>query len=382
MAYLIASQGWKHIALLYATDTQTYRSVQVFVAAAQKLNITIASSTSFASGTMNLTAQIQYIKRSRARIILFIGTIRDQQSVIDCSINEGLYGIGYQWLGVHASMYQTLYLNSTGQIIPEYYRWAQGLIGLQNFADVNSDIYLQYAQRWAAAPYDPETSTVDPHSISPIANFAYDACFMFAYALHQMIEVLHLDPMIIENRDFYLEILKNVSFTGVSGHVSVDQNGDRLALFSIVNFQGDQIVRLGSISVDGQVNYFPNMTILYSGGTEKKPLDFPIRPLIKISRSVVIAMLIGSITCIILCLILIIFTCYFNKHRVIKASSVIFLILMLIGVISLSMSIIPRALENSVQSSLYCISELWFANIGYLLIIGTLLVSDNKSFLY
>lgn len=82
------------------------------------------------------------------------------------------------------------------------------------------------------------------------------------------------------------------------------------------------------------------------------------------------------------CLLLIIFTCYFKKHRVIKASSAIFLILMLVGVISLSMSLIPRALENSVRSSLCCISDLWFANIGYFLMIGTLLVRDNKSFLY
>jgi hypothetical protein len=282
-------------------------------------------------------------------------------------------------------MHKELYLNSTGGIIEEYYQWSQGLLGVQAFADVNSNIYKEYAQRWSKTTYDPETSTVDPetarldpNSISIIANFAYDACFMFAYALHKMIEVLDLDPMKIENRELFLETLKNVSFLGVSGHVSVDQNGDRLAPFDIVNFQGDQIVRIGSITVDGQVNYLPNITILYTGGTETKPFDFPIRPLIKISRSTVIGMIGGSITCTILCLILIIFTYYFNQHRVIKASSSTFLILMLIGVISLSTSIIPRTLENSRQSSLFCISELWLANIGYLLIIGALLVSFNE----
>ncbi len=380
LAYLISSQGWKNIALIYATDTQTFTSAQVFITAAQKLNITIIVSTSFASGTNNLTTQIQTIKQSQARIILFIGTINDLQTVINSSILEGLTGIGYQWISEHASMYKALYLNSTGGIIEEYYQWAQGFIGLQNFADVNSNIYLEYAERWSTTPYDPETSTVDldPNSISPIANFAYDACFMFAHALHQMIEVLDLDPMEMENRELFLETLKNVSFLGVSGNVSVDQNGDRLAPFDIVNFQGDQIVRIGSITVDGQVNYFPNITILYTGGTEMKPLDLSIRPLIKISRSTLIGMIGGSTTCTILCLILICFTWYFNKHCVIKASSPMFLILMLIGVISLSISVIPRSLENSRQSSLFCISELWLANIGYFLIIGTLLVSLNE----
>ncbi len=380
LAYLISSQGWKNIALIYATDTQTFTSAQVFITTAQKLNITIIVSTSFASGTNNLTTQIQTIKQSQARIILFIGTINDLQTVINSSILEGLTGIGYQWISEHASMYKALYLNSTGGIIEEYYQWAQGFIGLQNFADVNSNIYLEYAERWSTTPYDPETSTVDldPNSISPIANFAYDACFMFAHALHQMIEVLDLDPMEMENRELFLETLKNVSFLGVSGNVSVDRNGDRLAPFDIINFQGDQIVRIGSITVDGQVNYFPNITILYTGGTEMKPLDLSIRPLIKISRSTLIGMIGGSTTCTILCLILICFTCYFKRHPVIKASSPMFLILMLIGIISLSISVILRSLENSLQSSLFCISELWLANIGYFLIIGTLLVSLNE----
>jgi hypothetical protein len=198
---------------------------------------------------------------------------------------------------------------------------------------------------------------------------------MFAYALHHMIEMLHLDPMKIENRQLYLEVLKNVSFLGVSGHVSVDKNGDRLAPFDIVNFQHDQIVKIGSITVDGQVSYLPDIKIMYTGGTETKPLDLPIRPLIKISRSILIGMIVGSTTCTLLCLALIVFTLYFHRHPVIKGSSSTFLILMLIGVISLAVSVIPRTVVSYRQSSALCISELWLANIGYSLIVGTLLVS-------
>ena len=375
LAYLIVSQGWKKIGLIYATDIQTFRSAQVFIEAAEKLNLTILVSTSFASGTRNLTTQIRTLKESRARILLFIGTINDQQTVIEYSFKENLTGLGYQWISEHASMYKALYLNSTNGIIEDYYRWSQGFIGLQNFADVNSDVYLDYAQRWANTPPDPETPTVDRYSISPIANFAYDACFMFAYALHEMIEVFKLDPMKMENREIFLKTLKNVRFRGVSGEVSVDENGDRIAPFTIVNFQGDQIVRIGSISIDGEVTYFPNVTILYNGGTTTKPIDFPIRPLIKIRPSIIIVIIIISVICTILCLVLIYWTCSHRRHDVIKASSSLFLQLMLIGVIVLSMSIIPRALENSFQSSISCVSELCLSNIGYVLIIGTLLVS-------
>ncbi|CAF1079678.1 unnamed protein product [Rotaria sordida] len=263
LAHLIASQGWKNIALIYTTDAQTFHSVQMFLASAQKLNITILVSTSFATGTTNLTTQMKAIKQSQVRIILFIGTIVDQQVLINNSLIEGLTGPGYQWIGIHASMYRALYLNSTGGTVQHYYEWSQGFIGLQNFADVNSNVYKEYAKQWSTAPYDPETPTVDSNSISFIANFAYDACFMFAHALHRMIEVLHLDPIQIENRELYLAILKNVTFLGVSGYVSVDQNGDRVAPFDIVNFQHDQIVKIGSITIDGQVSYLPHVKIIF-----------------------------------------------------------------------------------------------------------------------
>ncbi|CAF0946657.1 unnamed protein product [Didymodactylos carnosus] len=379
LTHLIASQGWKNVALIYTTDSQTFYSVQVFLASTRKLNITVLVSVSFAAGTIDLTEQMKIIKQSKARIILFIGTIIDQQAVINNSLIEELTGVGYQWIGIHASMYKTLYLNSTGEKIQDYYEWTQGFIGLQNFADVNSDIYKEYAHRWATAPYDPEIPTIDSNSISVIANYAYDACFMFAHALHHMIEVLHLNPMETENRELYLAVLKNVSFLGVSGRINVDENGDRQAPFEIVNFQHGQIVHIGTITADGVVNYFSNVKVLYTGGVEEKPLDLPIRPIVKISFSALIGMIGGSVICTLLCFALIVFTFYFNKHPVVKASSPTFLILMLIGVICLATSIIPRTLENYRQSStLECISELWFANIGYSLIIGTLLLKTYR----
>jgi ABC-type branched-subunit amino acid transport system substrate-binding protein len=119
LAYWIVSQGWKNIALIYTTDTQMFYSAQIFIASAEKLNIKTLVSTSFATGTTNLTTQIQTIKQSQARIILFIGTITDQQVIIDNSLIEGLTVVGYQWIGIHASMYRALYLNSTGGMIQQ-----------------------------------------------------------------------------------------------------------------------------------------------------------------------------------------------------------------------------------------------------------------------
>lgn len=354
-----------------------FHSAQEFLAAARKVNIQILASISFAAGTKNLTTQMNTLKQSRARIILFIGTIIDQQLLIENSMAADLFGVGYQWIGIQASMYRALYMNAAGVINRQYYNWSQGLIGLQIVPDTNSNVYKEYARRWLNAAYDPETSTIERDYISPIANFAYDACLMFAYALHYMIERLNMNPMILKNRDLFLDILKNTSFFGVSGAVKVDYNGDRILPFDIVNFQGNRIVKIGSISNNGQVRFMNHVPILYMGGTRTKPLDLPVRSRIELSTAIIYGMITGSILCTLLCLTLVVFTCYFRENPVIKGSSSIFLCLMLTGVISLALSIVPRALENSSSTPLLCISELFLANIGYSLIIGTLLVGER-----
>lgn len=376
LAHLLVSQDWHNIALIYTTNTQIFHITQIFLEEARKLNITILVSTSFAPGTENITTQIMDIKESQARIIVFIGTTKDQLIIIDNCLIHGLTGAQYQWISMHPSMHRGLYFNSTGGMIAKYYDWLQGFIGLYIHVDLNSSTYKEFNDSWSRTPNDPETPTIDSHYISPIANFAYDACLMFAYALHYMIEVLNMDPTKMENRGLYLKILQNTTFDGVSGHVSVDQNGDRpVSKFDIVNFQGDQLVKVGSISGDRQVTYLPDVKIMYMGSTYTKPRDLPIRPVIKIHRPAVIGIIVGSTVCSILCIAFIIFTCCFREHAVMKASSSTFLVLMLIGVLSLVTSVIPRALETDFPSSWICLSEFWLSNTGYPLIIGTLLVS-------
>ncbi|CAF0958336.1 unnamed protein product [Didymodactylos carnosus] len=123
------------------------------------------------------------------------------------SLSEGLYGTRFQWISIHASMFNDLYLNFTGGIIKDYYNFSQDFIGSQNLFYFNSDVYQRYVTRWRSAPYDLKVSTIHPKdtstSISVIANFAYDACFMFANALHRISEVMHLNPIDEANREIY-----------------------------------------------------------------------------------------------------------------------------------------------------------------------------------
>ncbi|CAF0881837.1 unnamed protein product [Didymodactylos carnosus] len=189
---------------------------------------------------------------------------------------------------------ETLILPLYGEIVQDYTEWTQGFLGLQHFVDENSEVYTQYKNHWYSVLNGGNTPIIKPKdqtsSIPLIANFAYDACFTFAYALHKMIEEVGRDPML--NCELYMEVLKNVTFQGVTGIVSFLEYGERLIPFDILNFVNGSLVKVGSMTAE-------------------------------------------------------------------------------------ALSIIPRSLEAyfKVSSCSTCVLDLWFTNIGYTLIIGTLLDS-------
>ncbi|CAF0984126.1 unnamed protein product [Didymodactylos carnosus] len=390
LAYFIHKQEWHNIALLYTSDRPNFHNVDRFINSTKSLNITILTRRAFVSGAVNISLADHFaeIKNSKARIIVFIGTLKDQKEVIrNClELAPELIFNGYQWIAVHNSMYRAVYLNSSRGIEQDNYKWVQGLIGLQNSAATNSPEYKKYRKEWYSTPFDIETPSIYPNDtkedIPIIANFAYDACLMFAHALHQMIEKDKIDPTLEENRSSYLSILKNISFSGVSGIVSVDRNGDRSpASFDILNFQNDSLVKIGSITGEGYLTSFNETAVIYMHGNRIKPLDLPSRPIIKISRWIMISMITGSIICTILSLFMIILTYSLRQTPVFKASSPTFLILMLIGVGCLTLSVVPRSLEGLFSTStVVCILDLWLANISYTLIIGTLLIADIEQY--
>ena len=125
-------------------------------------------------------------------------------------------------------MYTTFYTNSTGGIVPHYYDFAQGMMGVQNFADIESSVYQTYAAHWAATAAQPDLPTVkpaDPNSMTVPGHFGYDAVYFYAHALHRMDEEFGIDMNIATpaQKALFLAVLKNVTFAGVSGPVSVDK---------------------------------------------------------------------------------------------------------------------------------------------------------------
>lgn len=370
----IQNQGWKHIAVIYTTDSTTFYSAKQLVDTAEKFNVKVLVSVSFASGARNLTKEMQILKKSRARIIVAICISTDVQTIMKNSLRTELHGIGYQWLGLQAHMYPALYMNASGMIDPDYYQWTQGFIGLQPRPDLSSPLYQAYRQRWASTPTDNDTWKVAPDEMFSVADMAYDAVYMFAHALHNMIEINQSNPMDQKHRELFLETLKRVNFTGVTGQVFVDHNGDRMIGFAIVNFQNGSVVPVGHVDLTGRVTYSENISTLYGGGTHEKPQDLPAQPLLSIPKSIGYIMFAFTISLFAFCWLTIGTLIWYRNESIIRASSFIFLLLMLIGIVFISSCMMFRILENILLTKWMCISEFVSMNIGYSLVMTTLMV--------
>jgi hypothetical protein len=74
------------------------------------------------------------------------------------------------------------------------------------------------------------------------ATFAYDAVYTFARALQAMID----DGEDVEDGDLLLAQLQATDFTGATGPVSFNEDGDRLGVYDVINLQGDTFEVVGA----------------------------------------------------------------------------------------------------------------------------------------
>ena len=394
LAYLIHSLGWSRVGLIHTTDSAGIAGAQSFSQVSAKLGIQVVVSSAFALNASNLDVYyaMNNVKQSGATILLFIGAITDMQSIIRvCTLGSddgrpplGLYGTGYQWIGLHSYIYSTLYTDAAGSIVPHQYEFAQGLIGLQNFADLDSAVYHNYLDSWKKFPPQPDLPSViptNPSSMTAPGHFSYDTVWFYAYALHRMEHEFGIDlnDATPGERQLFLQVLKNVTFNGVSGPVSVDKNGDRFAPFDIINFDGKQLRTIGQVNAAGDVQFTTDeKTILFMNGRNNKAPDRIIRGIYHLPSSTRIGMLVATIVCICIVFLAIWIVFYLRDTAIMKAASPPFIQLMLLGLLLLLSAEFPRIYENEINSTRLCEADLFLTNLGYTLIVGSLLVKTYR----
>lgn len=223
--------------------------------------------------------------------------------------------------------------------------------------------------------------------------FGYDTMYLLAYALHELIEVQHIDLFTSSVNSLnssasgsshltesLLRLLTNLTFDGSSGTITLDLNGDREnALIEVINVWDGNLIPLGTIHRgNASLNYYSETTrVMFASGTSTPPIDLinPLHQLVNISDvTITLIIVIAAVLCVAFLILSYVYV-GFRGDAGVKASSPLFTMLYVCGSIILTLSTVARAAQNQdMTTPTPCYVEIFTANCGYTLMILALSV--------
>jgi len=202
------------------------------------------------------------------------------------------------------------------------------------------------------------------------ATYLYDAAYLLAHAFGSVIRS-GLNPNLVTSRDAVLAALKNVSFTGLTGQISLDSIGNRVG--GVVGLYNSQPIgdngRLSQVLAasyaNGQITFL--IDPIFADGTRNPPKEpaLPNRDLPYASGAAVLVVLV----CIGLAAIvasIIVITAY-QSNNLIRRSSPFFLTVILVG---LAFALLSVFFWIGPPSPALCHLRVWFGFVGASLAYG------------
>jgi ABC-type branched-subunit amino acid transport system substrate-binding protein len=391
-ARMASALGYKRGALVYSNEPFATGPSGDFFEACREEGFDLPVSPNFVSGTQDWSLVISRLVAAKIKIIFFLGNPWDLQSLwryaqTQTGVNN-IVGDGYLWMFVYSLAIPVVTHDSaTGAPLPDMQRASAGQVALLLNDDPTTPEFGNFFKRYRATPFNPNASSVVPSDPTKFpgytAIFTYDATWQAIRGLHRMIHELEVNPLPLENRPLLYRTLLNTTFKGATGPIVMDEIGDRKTYFTVGNYKRatntwERVGYLGPTAPGGKpkIDIFPGASFEWPGSDPTfKPLDAPPRKLTLLTPAVKDGLLAVCICILILCAVMQVIVILFRSHRVMKASSPLFLVLYLVGVQLLCASVIPRTYESDIAASpVPCEADLFLANIGYTLFVGALLI--------
>jgi len=239
LANIVNEFGWDNVATLASSDDYGLGGIGVFETSATELGITVATAQRFAQGATDVKTQLQAIADSGAKVIVLNVIVGDAQTVFAQAADVGLTAAeGYVWVGTDGPT-QGAVFESDAAIKANM----QGMIGTapNRGSGAAFDAFLDL---WETC-YGEDNSTYagcGDRTPNTYATFAYDAVYTFAKAIDAMITA----GTDYTDGDLLLAKLYETDFTGATGPIGFNTDGDREGVYDILNLQGDTFVTVGS----------------------------------------------------------------------------------------------------------------------------------------
>jgi len=327
---------------------------------------------------------IENLKKKDARII-FAFFYPDQHYVTFCeAFKQGMYGPKYVWILISGRNQANWWKKQSPLVdcTPEQVRKGLSnnigtgelklspLPGPTICGKTPQELYDNYQVRLNKSGYPENT----------FASFGYDAAWACALTLNASIEVLRQQNLLLTEFNYsqanvskiFVDIMKGISFRGMTGKVKFDSNNDRISKLEVRQIQGDTERRVAFYDMETDTyEEDSDSDYMWEGG--KVPVDgLTIEEKLEGVHPVLFWFVFAVSTLgVLMAISFLVFNVYNQNIRYIKMSSPNLNNIIIIGCIFVYISGVLLGLDKE-GSSIGCQAELWIVVIGFSLGFGAM----------
>lgn len=373
-ANLVKYYGWKRVAIIYSDESYGQGLLDSFSLAAKTLDIEIAAKKSFYKwANASFTGILKDIKDLDLRVILYFANYKDLLILMKTAIDMEMKTADYAWV-----------CGSIGNVIgtgdKPSISLVEGLIGMDATFTTRPQSYLDFLPYWKGriGNYVNITNTADLPPYSPL----FVSCIELLVSgynralLKPNITLANITSGSIKWKtpdDFY-----EYGQETISGPMYLDKNGDRSALYDVLNVVNGTKRTIGRV-VAATVTI--NFDAIFIDGTTNPPSDrlnkakFTFDLSLKNGLVVIVFILaaIGFILCLGSAYILIVY------RKELKSYSPIFSLLIIFGLaLAFLLSFISALVGMGSKVTISCITDTWLSYLSFVLVFGSLLVKNVR----
>eukprot|EP01100_Stratorugosa_tubuloviscum_P003511 TRINITY_DN1852_c0_g1_i11.p1 TRINITY_DN1852_c0_g1~~TRINITY_DN1852_c0_g1_i11.p1 ORF type:complete len:608 (+),score=83.51 TRINITY_DN1852_c0_g1_i11:1129-2952(+) len=263
------------IVIFSTTEAYSVGLAQSVTDFASKNGLRVRTVVYFTPGDKNLDDKIKIIQGSAARIILNFMFVEDFQNSKITATNLDFTGSPYQNIASDSLSSATIYFNGSQEI--QDLKFAS--FGMTSTAPRTGDPNSKNLKIFIKKLKERGVDVLEGYS-----TYAYDAAWVYAIALHELLEVQNLQISEVRGK-MLLEQLKLTKYNGLTGLVNFDNNGDRdFKIYSLRNlhqgrlygYENELISEFGIWTSSSGLNI--SIQPLWSDGTTNFPDSTPKGP--------------------------------------------------------------------------------------------------------
>ncbi|CAJ1061338.1 gamma-aminobutyric acid type B receptor subunit 2-like [Xyrichtys novacula] len=332
------------------------------------------------SPSADVCSSLRRLKETDVRII--IGQFEEDSvsEVFCCAYRLNLFGPRYQWVVMDGgTVGWRLGWQVSGCMVDSLLMAADGTIRLQmrglgssNTAGISGQTPQEYQDSYL------RELAQEGSKVSSLHSFAYDAMWVLAKALSQVMEAVKNKERYSPQRNIsvspeevhkmLLEAVRSTQFEGVTGPVFY-RNGERMTSIELIQLQGSSGVSVGEFSTSTQQLRIMNNLLKFKGPAPVRDRTLVLDQWQHVSLLLYSIISSAAAVAIVITATVLCFTCCSQKLRLLRWSGGSRDELLLLGILLSSSSVLVSGLDEALLSDqvyqILCSAHLWTLCIGH-----------------